>query len=516
MKLKQIQSIAIFLAFSGGLVAAPDSTELFYKEHPGQMVWIVDGKWNTCAQALMDQLNHVDEEGLDPQDYAPKLAELKAISLSDSTQQMKADEILTSLTLNYISDMKGERLNPRKVDKDLYIKPVEVSEVQLLQGYLANPGSCAWIANLAPMHKDYQDLKDLLAQYRKIQEAGGWPQLSKGKDKLERGAQGDAVQILRQQLVAQGSLDAAHQSGTVFDEGLDAALKSYQETHGLEPDGKVGPATLEALNTPVEKRIAQIIVSLERERWLPQDLGPRYVLVNIAGFELDAVNDRKLAFTMPVITGQAYRQTPSFYSQISEIILNPSWHVPYNIAVKDKLPKLQKNPNAFSGKGYNFYDSAGNSVSPSAVNWGAYSAGNFPYKIVQNPGSANALGRIRFTVDYESLKLPNLSVYLHGTPDQGLFSKSQRSFSSGCIRVEDPVKLATFIFDDPASWSPEKIRAETSNTKTDRVKLKNPIPVYITYYTVWKDPQGRPHFVKDIYGQDKQVWDALQRRRKNQ
>ena len=512
MKLQKIKLTLAFLAFSSTLSGVPDSAELFYKVREGQMAWIQNGKWSPCAQELMQRLSHVDEEGLETQDYAPKLSELQGISLSDPISQMKADELLTSLALTYISDMKGERLNPKKVDKDLYIKQVEVSEAGLLKDYLGS-SSCTWIASLAPSHKDYQDLKELLKDYRAIKAAGGWPELPKGT-KLEKGDQGANVEVLRKQLVAQGSLDSAQQPGLHFDDALEAAVKSYQETHGLEPDGKVGPGTLEALNTSVDKRIEQIIVSLERERWLPNDLGSRYIMVNIAGFELDAVSDNKLQFTMPVITGRAYRQTPSFNAHINEIIFNPSWHVPYNIAVSDKLPKLKNNPNAFSGKGYNFYDSSGNSVSPTSVNWSAYSSGNFPYRIVQSPGSANALGKIRFTIDYESAKLPNLSIYLHGTPDQELFSKSQRSFSSGCIRVEDPAQLAQFVFDEPSTWSLDRIKKETAGTKTDRIKLKDPIPVYITYFTVWKDAQGRTHFVKDIYGQDKQVWDALQKRRK--
>jgi len=512
MRLQKFTLTLAFLSFSSALSSAPDSVELFYKDRAGQMVWIQDGKWSPCAQELMGKLAHVDEEGLETQDYGPKLAELNSISISDPQSQMAADQALTALAMTYISDMKGERLNPKKVDKDLYIKQVDVSESDLLKGYLGS-SSCAWIASLAPSRKDYQDLKQLLKDYRAIQAAGGWPELPKGT-KLEKGDQGPNVEILRKQLVSQGSLDAAQQSGLQFDDVLEAALKSYQDTHGLEMDGKIGPATFEALNTPVEKRIEQIIVGLERERWLPEDLGSRYIMVNIAGFELDAVSDNKLQFTMPVITGRAYRQTPSFNAHINEIIFNPSWHVPYNIAVSDKLPKLKNNPNAFSGKGYNFYDSSGNSVSPASVNWGAYSSGNFPYRIVQSPGSANALGKIRFTIDYESAKLPNLNVYLHGTPEQELFSKSQRSFSSGCIRVEDPARLAQFVFDEPNTWSMDRIKKETVGSKTDRVKLKDPISVYITYFTVWKDAQGRTNFVKDIYGQDKQVWEALQSRRK--
>ncbi|MEB3702806.1 L,D-transpeptidase family protein [Candidatus Bealeia paramacronuclearis] len=513
MNLKKFKLTALLLMVSSNLSGASDSKDLFYKDRAGQMAWIENGKWNECAQTLMEKLAHVEEEGLDPQDYAPQLAALKKISISDPSQQMKADEILTSLTLLYISDMKGERLNPKNVDKTLYIKPIEVSEAQLLKAFFSNPKSCAWISTLGPARKEYQNLKELLAYYKRIQEQGGWPTLPKGV-KLEKGKSNEAVQILRHQLVAQGALDSAHQSGDQFDDTVESALKTFQETHGIDPKGKIGNETLEALNTPVEKRIEQIIVSLERQRWLPDTLGARHIFVNIAGFELEAVDNNKILFTMPVIAGRAYRKTPSFYAQLNEVIFNPSWHVPYNIAVQDKLPKLQKNPNAFSGKGYNFYDSAGNAVSASSINWSSYSSGNFPYQIVQSPGSANALGKIRFTIDYASANLPNLDVYLHGTPEQNLFSKSERDFSSGCIRVENPAKLASFVLNDPQAWTPEKIKQESSGSDTKHIKLKSPLPVYITYFTVWKDEQGRAHFVKDLYGQDKEMWNALQQRRK--
>lgn len=274
----------------------------------------------------------------------------------------------------------------------------------------------------------------------------------------------------------------------MFDESLEEAVKSYQALHGLESDGKVGGATLNALNKPLEERIQSIIVSLERFRWLPTPLPSRYIQVNIPGFYLKAVDGGSPSFYMPIITGKEHLKTPVFNAPMAEIIFNPAWHVPESIA-RELLPKIQSDPEAYARKGYHV--SEGTS------------------QIVQSPGNANALGKIRFTIDSP------FSVYLHGTPQQKLFKKANRALSHGCIRVENPDKLAEFVFNDPEKWTPSRIKKEASGTTTKRVKLETPLPVFITYFTVFEDERGRMNFVEDEYHQDKRVWAALEKVRRN-
>lgn len=457
-----------------------------YDSFKGNLMWIKGGAWSPCAKTLMEALNHVEEEGLWKEDYAPLLQALDKMDLSSPEAQKKADALLTLAALNYISDMKGERINPREASKNIYIKEVSIDETELLRGYLSLPENCGWVHGLAPKGREYQDLKETLALYRQKQAQGGWPQLPKGT-KLEKGDSGPLVETLRSQLVAQDIPGA--QGGDVFDESLAEAVKEFQDLHAQEHDGKVGPATLAALNTSVEDRIRSLIVSMERQRWYPDPMPSRYIQVNVPGFYLKAVDGGKISFFMPIITGKKYTKTPVFNAPMKEIIFNPSWHVPPSI-IREILPKIQNNPEAYRRKGY------------VVTNDGSGT------RIVQRPGSANALGKIRFTIESP------FSIYLHGTPAQSLFKKEKRSLSHGCIRVENPVKLAQFVFDDP-SWTQGRIEKESSGSRTERVKLKNSLPVFITYYTVFEDEKGRMNFVPDEYGQDEKVWQALEQARRN-
>lgn len=228
---------------------------------------------------------------------------------------------------------------------------------------------------------------------------------------------------------------------------------------------------------------------MERERWLPNPLPSRYLQVNIVGFYVKAVDGGTPAFFMPIITGKAYTKTPVFNAPMEEIIFNPAWHVPASI-VRELLPKINSNPSAYARKGYHV------SYGPNGT------------RIVQSPGAGNALGKIRFTI-----KSP-FSIFLHGTPNQKLFEKAKRSFSHGCIRVEDPYKLAEFVFHDPEKWPLSRIKQEASGTRTKRVKLDHILPTFITYFTVFEDQNREIHFVDDHYGQDKKVWKALETARR--
>lgn len=453
-----------------------------YDHLQGQLIWIKNGTWTPCAKTLLGTLAHVDKEGLWQENYTPILESLQKADITSQESQKNADELLTLGALNYISDMKGERLNPHGAVKEIYLKPQSIDATEELKNYLSLPDQCSWIYGLAPTTPEYQHLKSLLSTYRQKQAQGGWPQLPKGT-KLQKGDKGPLVETLRAQLMAQDALPSQGQASNVFDDALEESVKNYQEFHGLEKDGKVGGATLTALNTPVEERIRSIIVNLERQRWYPLPLPTRYLQVNIPGFYLKAVNGGTPVFFMPIITGKEHTKTPVFNAPMTEIIFNPSWHVPASIA-RELLPKIQNNPGAYAAKGYRIDESSG--------------------RITQSPGKANSLGKIRFTLD------DPFSIYLHGTPNEKLFLKANRSLSHGCIRVQDPVKLAAFVFHNQEKWPSERIHKEASGTTTKPVRLDQPLPVFITYFTVFEDENQRMHLVADEYGQDKAIWKALE------
>jgi len=480
-----IGTLMMHVAYALPVPSQDQRVKKVYDHFQEQLIWIKNDVWTPCGKTLLETISHVDEEGLWQEKYTPIVEFLQKADLGSPEGRKRADELLTLAGLNYISDMKGGRLKPHLAVKDIHVQLTPINETEDLINYLSLPDQCGWVYALAPTAPEYQHLKALLSTYRQKQAQGGWPQLPKGT-RLEKGDKGPLVETLRTQLIAQDALSSQRQGSDIFDEALEGSVKNYQELHGLEIDGKVGEATLEALNTPVEKRIRSIIVSLERQRWFPSPLPARYIQVNIPGFYLKAVNEGLPTFFMPIITGKEYTKTPVFNAPIIEIIFNPSWHVPASI-VGELLPKIQSNPGAYAAKGYHLYEGEGG------------------VRIVQNPGQGNALGKIRFTLD------DPYSIYLHGTPNEKLFKKAKRSLSHGCIRVEDPTKLAAFVFNNPDDWSIEHIKKEASGTTTKPVKLKQPISAFITYFTVFEDENHKMHFVADEYGQDTAIWLALEK-----
>lgn len=473
----------------------------FYKDRSFEPAWFGESGLKPCVDSIRETLKNADKEGLNPEDYAAAFDE--SIDTAEASQEiLKADIALTTAVLDYIDHLGGERFrNPRKIHRRLHMKPDPVDAPEILREGLAQDPSCEWFRNLTLGKSRYQKLKRLLGIYREIAARGGWPKVTKGPKGLKKGDQGTHVQNLVKRLIADGA--ALNAQTSVFDEAVESAVKDFQRRHTLEQDGKVGSKTLKALNTTVEQRIKQIIVAMERWRWLPQNPGERYILVNIAGFYLQAIEQDRPVLDMRVIIGRNYRQTPVFSSTIYSIRFNPSWHVPRSIATIDKLPKIQKDPAYLIRGNYVLYDSTGQAISPHSVDWSGVTRGNFPFRLRQRPGSHNALGKIRF-----SIRSP-FNVYLHSTDKKQLFDKTLRTFSSGCIRVAKPKELADFVFNNPQEWPMEVISKNMDGYKTRNVALKNPTPVHITYFTVWMDESGTPHFTEDIYKQDESLIRAL-------
>ncbi len=282
-------------------------------------------------------------------------------------------------------------------------------------------------------------------------------------------------------------------------------MRRFQKWHGLAVDGVVGPATLAALNVSVEKRIRQIEVNLERWRWLPQELGARHILVNIAGFELNVIENGQPVMTMRVVMGKEERPTPVFSGALTYLVVCPYWQVPSTIAVKDKLPQIRKDPGYLTRKKIKVFQ-GGEAINPRTINWSEVTAKNFNYRFRQDPGPKNALGRVKFV-------FPNpFSVILHDTPDRELFTRNVRTFSSGCIRVEKPIELAEYVMHGDPQWTREKILATINKWVERTVWLPEPIPVHLLYFTAWVDAEGMTHFRDDIYGRDKRLDEALRKK----
>jgi murein L,D-transpeptidase YcbB/YkuD len=328
---------------------------------------------------------------------------------------------------------------------------------------------------------------------------------------LYPGAPGVGVAALVGELVRAAMEEVAPESPRppipedLYDAELEEAVRTFQRRHGLEVDGKVGRETLAELRVPVEERIARLLVNLERWRWAPRELGPRYVAVNLPAFELEAVEQGRAVLRMPVIIGARDWSTPVFEDEVEYLVLNPAWYVPQGISEAEVLPKLREDPGAAERLGLTVHDRAtGERVDPWTVDWSGLEEGTLPYGFVQAPGASNPLGRVKFI-------FPNrFSIYLHDTPDPALFARAHRAFSHGCIRVAEPAKLADFMLRGHEGWTEESLAAAMdAGGEPLRVDLPAPVPVYLLYWTAFVDAEGRVAFRRDVYQRDPEVRRAL-------
>lgn len=337
------------------------------------------------------------------------------------------------------------------------------------------------LADLAPAHPGYHALRQALAQYRETAALGGWPAVPAGPT-LKPGEKGERVAALRARLEASGELQGTAPERDLYDASLEAAIKAFQEKNGLDADGSVGPGTLEALNVTAADRVRQIEVNLDRWRWLPRDLGERYIMVNIAGFWLDVVESGQPVLSMRIVAGKPTSRTPMFTGTMTHLVLNPYWNVPPNILRNEVLPHIRRDPRYLAKQ-----------------NMERLPGG----KVRQRPGPNNALGKVKFL-------FPNrFDVYLHDTPSRSLFSRSVRTFSHGCIRVEKPLDLAEYLLKDDPAWTREKIEKATGDRRERWVQIPNPLPVHLVYWTAWVDEAGVTQFRKDVYGRDKPLAEEL-------
>ena len=355
---------------------------------------------------------------------------------------------------------------------------------------------------LKPTHPLYVELKRELARFRAAT-ASDIPPIPTGPS-LKPGMSDSRVPLARKRLIASGDLSAGDASDSVeYDARLETAVQNFQQRMGLESDGVLGPGTIAELNVPAAARIRQLRVNLDRGRVLLQDLPEAFVVVNIAGFTIYFIRGQHIVWNSRVQVGRPYRRTPIFRSDISYLVLNPTWTVPPGIIEKDILPAAQRDPDAITRKGLKVLDANGRELNPHSIDWTRFKNGHIPYTLRQDPGSANALGRVK-------LMFPNpYLVYLHDTPSKSLFDRAERTFSSGCVRVERVLELTELVLDDRERWNQESIARALDNGQTRNVTLSKKIPVLLAYWTAWVDPQGRTNFRRDIYGQDAQWARAL-------
>ena len=474
-----------------------------------QPFWIRDGRPSQRAVDIFAALKDAASHGLDPASYFVNNIN-KYWKSSDTVGLVRLDILLTLGMMRYVADQREGRMEPHEIDPELFAtaRDVAVDWDTLREAAFKAADMKAFLDQQAPPFRQYRKLRKQLAEYRTIASKGGWPSIPAGKV-LKPGMQDQRVQIIRKRLAASGELGAGSTDSAVFDGALVAAVKKFQKRHLMTPDGVVGKQTLAAMNIPVASRIQQIIINMERYRWLKRIKDERLVAVNIAGFEAVAGKSGKFEVRMPVIVGKTYHKTPVFSDTIKYVVFNPYWTLTPSIARNETLPKLKKDPQYLKKQNMRLFQGWGADaveLDATTIDWGNVSKKEMnKYRVRQDPGPKNALGTLK-------LVFPNkYNVYLHDTPAHNLFKQEKRAFSHGCIRMDRPAEMAAWVLGGEANgWTVARVNEIVASRKRQVVNLDKPVPVYILYRTAFVDPQdGALHFYDDLYGRDKLLANAL-------
>ncbi|WP_417566442.1 L,D-transpeptidase family protein [Marinobacter sp.] len=483
----------------GDRLMAETALSAFYGARGYQPAWHPP----ELRRQLINAVERASDDGLNPADYhAEILSELSLRPMSDFSNELKADLdlLFSDAFLMLSSHMLEGKVNPQTVHAEWTANRRHRAMESVLAESLASGDIVGTLNALRPADPAYRKLMTARRELT-LRLGQPWSQLA-SQPVIRPGDRDDRLPEIRRRLSALGDLDAqpaASEDPVLYDGPLEGAIPKFQARHGLEPDGLIGRDTFRALNLMPVERLRQIDATLERWRWLPESLGDTYVLVNIAGYELTMVENREEVLRKRVIVGQPFRQTPVFSDHIRYLVFNPTWTIPRNLMIRDQLPQIIRDPGYLSRLNISVYRGWGADrvqVDPADIDWQSLHRNNFPYQLVQEPGPQNALGQVKFM-------FPNqYDVYLHDTPGRGLFGRTDRSFSSGCIRVEQPFDLADRLLAASPDWNRGRIDKLVAESKPQTVMLPRPVPIHIQYWTSWVDGEGRLQFRNDVYNRD--------------
>jgi L,D-transpeptidase YcbB len=475
----------------------------FYERREFTPAWGSTAKLEQLLAAVEGSARH----GLNPQDYhAASLAELLGAAQESPDRRLatELDILATDALARLALHLRFGKVNPVEIESSWNLSRVmdSVNPVTAIRSLMRADDIGAALEALAPDNDYYRALQSALATHRAIGAEGGWPRVEDGAA-LRIGMNSPRVPVVRVRLAMTGDLPAGTEveEPELFDAALEEAVSRFQARHGLDADGVIGRQTLAALNVPVEARINQLRVNLERVRWIFRDLEERFLLVNIARFRVMLIENEQVTWSTRAVVGRPYRQTPAFKARMTYLELNPTWTVPPTILARDLLPEIRQDPATLQRKNMRVLDHQGRAVDPATIDWATIPARGFPYMIRQEPGPLNALGRIKFMY-------PNQHhVYMHDTPARELFARSERTFSSGCIRLEQPFELARILLAG-TEWDDAAIERVLASGRTRVINLPQPVTVLTVYGTAV--PEGdRIHFAADVYGRDARLLPAL-------
>lgn len=501
MALAEAASTAVPSPFVQSLAAAAASDEAmadWYRLRAYAPVWTGPEDAPRRA-ALFAALATAHDHGLPPSRYDAAGLMAGLASARTEGDRGRLELAMTRAYLTWAHDLTSGMLDPKKIDSTI-VRDIPVQDGALLLDRIAGDDPAAVLRGLVPDTDVYVQLMKAKIGLEAQIEAGGWgPEVS--AKALGPGDSGPAVVQLRDRLVAMGYLGRS--SAGSYDKPMQAAVLAFQLAHGLPADGVAGPATIAQVNKAPEDRLKSVIVAMERERWLHIDRDTRHVWVNMPDFMAKIVDQGRTVFSTRVVIGKNVpdQRSPEFSDEMEHMVINPSWGVPRSITVKEYLPLLQRNPNAVGH--LQVIDGRGRVVPRGAVNFAAYNARNFPFALRQPPSDGNALGKVKFM-------FPNqYNIYLHDTPSKSLFKEDLRAYSHGCIRVADPFDLAHLLLSLQSDDAEAEFDAALRSGKETTVKLAEPLPVHLVYYTAYPEAKGRIGYRRDVYGRDALLWDAL-------
>ena len=466
----------------------------FYGARGFEPLWLSDDAgdgWNFAARTtdLFALFRDAGDWGLDPKAYT--ITQLAPMTLADAA---KAELATTAAALQFGMDNYGGRVDPRSISPNLDMAQLK-PDIPALLGQLATSDEPAKL--LADLEPDDPEFGALLLAFRNFDDTVALPAIEEGPS-IKPGATDDRVPKIRQRL---GLYEAGAADDAIYDDALVSAIEAFQSRMGLVADGVVGDVTREALNRSGQITREQLLVNLEKWRWLPRERGDYRVEVNIPEFRLWIRRGGEIVNETRVVVGTPANQTPIFYDQIRHVVVNPYWNVPVSIARNEIGPQVRRDP-GYLARGEFELLNAGSVIDPWSIDWSSVAPGTFPFTVRQKPGSQNALGQVKFL-------FPNKhDVYLHDTPEKSLFGRDVRAYSHGCVRVENPFDFAEALLANEPSFGRDEL-VNSFGPREQWFNMEMKVPVYLTYFTVRADEDGSLRSFADVYGHDSRIAAAL-------
>lgn len=486
----------------GKTISATTAIQRFYTEHDGKFMWVENDALTSDAKDIVKDMGTAWMHGLNPQNYYYPILNEYVKNGVPKGREIDIEVLFSDAVIRYGQDISGMRLSPRLLEEDTQSWSRGIDGYALLTVLSETDNKDKFLQQLLPQDEVYKRLSEELILIAN--------DLSKNPEKdfkkpkypglLKPGMVNSAIINIRQKLAVGGKSD-------VYDDKLKKKVEEFQSLHGLAADGLIGQRSFDAINQTRTQKLVKLIANLERRRWVRRPMPSRYVMVNIPQMQLQAVEDDKVVFDMPVIIGRDKRPTNSFVDQIVGVRFNPLWYVPETIKNEDYLPALQKDPHALAKKGIQFRvkgDDGMKKIEPTEIDWAKMdSHGLKSIQMYQDSGDENSLGLIR-------VLMPNqYDIYLHDTNAPELFKKDDRALSSGCVRMSEPSRMANFILGKNTGWDSKKVENYIATHKLIEIKAEQPLTVYLLYYTAWLDKKDRIIIADDIYGNDAKLVQAL-------